>query len=76
MDALIFSYGSATAVTPSDSTALAYKALYIGVGGDVVVITRSGDTVTFKSVPTGAILPIDVQKVKAATTATSILGLN
>lgn len=67
----------AAAVTPSDSTVLNYpRSLYIGGGGDVVVLLRDDTTpVTFAGVGGGSILPIEVTKVLVATTATSILAL-
>lgn len=65
----------AASVTPSDSTQLpTTRALYVGVGGTVVVTMLGADS-TFMNVPSGTILPIQVQKVKAATTATNILAL-
>lgn len=67
----------ADAVTPNDSTVVEFRALYVGGFGDVVV-KMVGDSVavTFSSVPAGTILPIAVQRVMAATTATNIVGLN
>ncbi len=69
---------NAAAVTPSDSTDLAYtsRALYIGGSGNVVVTMAGGGDVTFSAVTAGAILPIRVTRVKATnTTATSIINL-
>ena len=69
----------AAAVTLSDSTVLTPtpRALYIGVGGDVVVtMAADGSDVTFKNVPTGTKLPVRVSMVKATgTTASSIVAL-
>lgn len=72
-----FSALDAAAVTPSDSTDLTNTAyqLWIGVSGDVALITAGGDLVTFKAAPVG-ILHVRVKRVKATgTTATSILAL-
>jgi len=69
---------NATAVTPSDSTDLAYtsRALYIGGAGNLVVTMAGGGDITFSAVPAGSILPIRVTRVKAtSTTATSIVNL-
>lgn len=69
-------YG-AVAVVPSDSTELSgVRALYIGVSGDVAVVTKGKTTaVTFKSVPIG-ILPVQCYKVlSTGTTATNIVAL-
>lgn len=65
----------ATAVTPANGTKVNFRALYIGGGGNVTVMMRGGATVEFVGVAAGTILPIRVQEVRAATTATSILGL-
>lgn len=66
-----------TAVTPSDTNVVKFRALYIGGSGDVTVqcIGDTG-TITFKSVPVGTILPVTVLLVMATgTTATQIVGL-
>lgn len=68
----------AVAVTPNDSTDLANvsRAIYVGVAGDLEVITSGGDTVVFTGVPAGALLPIRAARVKAGqTTAEGILAL-
>ena len=67
------------AVTPNDDADLTTtsRSLYIGTGGDVVVILK-GDSaaVTFVSVPAGSVLPVRAQRVKATgTTATNIVAL-
>jgi hypothetical protein len=69
------SYGAA-AVTKSDSTVLpTTRALWIGVTGDVVVTMAHGETpITFKNVPVG-VLPVQVTKVLAATTASEIVAM-
>lgn len=69
---------NATAVTPSDSTDLAYtsRALYVGGAGNIVVTMAGGGDVTFAAVPAGSILPVRVTRVKStSTTATSIINL-
>lgn len=69
---------NATAVTPSDSTDLAYtsRALYVGGAGNIVVTMAGGGDVTFTAVPAGSILPVRVTRVKStSTTATSIINL-
>lgn len=69
----------AQAVTPSDSATLtngACLALYIGVAGNVALVTSQGTTVTFVGLNAGSILPVRTNKVLATgTTATSILAL-
>lgn len=71
------------AVTPSDSTILSCRALYVGGAGDVVVILHgdydrnnpTSNTVTFADVPAGTVLAIACTKVMAATAATDIVAL-
>lgn len=67
-------------ITPSDSESLprATKAIYVGEGGDVKLITVGSDQeVVFRNVPSGAILDVCVQAVRAnGTTALSIVGLS
>lgn len=65
----------AFAVTASDDTKIAADALYIGVGGSVVIETHRGTSVPFANVLSGSILPVKCTKVKAATSATDIIGL-
>lgn len=67
----------AVAVTPSDSTNLTVnaRALYIGVTGDVTLVTINGNAVLFKAVAVG-ILPVGCSRVNnTATTATNIVAL-
>jgi len=69
---------NAAAVTPNDSTDLAFtsRALYVGGAGNIVVTMAGGGDVTFTAVPAGSILPIRVSRVKStSTTATSIINL-
>ena len=67
----------AVAVTPSDSTELPVtRALFIGTAGDVVVTMADGQTpITFANIANATMLPIQVQKVLAATSASDILAL-
>lgn len=72
------SYRGAAAVTPSDSTVLSgVRGLYIGGAGDVAVVMQDTSTaVTFKAVPVGTFMDIQVEKVMSTnTTATLILAL-
>jgi hypothetical protein len=65
----------AKAVTPSDSTAVSFFGFYVGITGDVTVVTAAGSTTTFTAVPAGQIIPVVVSKIKATgTTATDIVG--
>jgi hypothetical protein len=66
------------AVTKSDTTALQFKALYVGGTGNVVVRTGGTDStaVTFAAVPAGATLWVSGNRVMNATTATNIVWLD
>ena len=66
------------AVTPNDSTDLAYvtTGLFVGGAGNIKVTTSGGDTGTFTGVAAGSILPVRVTRVWATgTTATNIVAL-
>jgi hypothetical protein len=69
---------NAAAVTPSDSTDLAYtsRALYVGGAGNIVATMAGGGDVTFKNLTAGTVLPVRVTRVKSTnTTATDIVNL-
>lgn len=63
-------------VTPDDDTDLApHRSLWVGGAGDLVVLTRSGRTVTFATDAGGCIVPVRARRVLQASTATSIVAL-
>lgn len=77
---------SAQVVVPNDTTNILYPGspdglleafvLYIGTGGDIRVLTATGNDVVFKNVLGGTFLPVQVVRVFAtSTTATDILAL-
>jgi hypothetical protein len=66
---------SAVAVTPSDSTGVKSRALFVGGAGDLSVTMTSGQDCVFTGVLAGTLLPISVRVVKAATTATNIVAI-
>jgi hypothetical protein len=65
------------AVTASDSTDLGVtRALWVGGAGNLAVqFVDTATTITLTGIPAGTLLPIQVSKVMAATTATSIVAL-
>jgi hypothetical protein len=67
---------NAVAVTPSDSTVVAFNAIYVGGAGNVTVRTQGGQTVTFTAPPVGSTIYIKCDRVMAATTATALVGLS
>lgn len=66
------------AVTPSDSTALSFKRLYIGGAGAVAIKNGPGTAaVTFAAVPVGTVLDVVGTHVMSTnTTATNIVWLD
>ena len=74
------SYGSATALTASDTTVVNARAIYVGGAGAVAIkTTASATAVTLLAVPVGTILPliIDGGAVMATnTTATGLVALS
>lgn len=74
---IIEPYTGAAAVTPHDTNTLTTtRGLYVGVSGDVAVVTDDRATsVVFKAAPVG-VLPVAVNQVlSTGTTATNILAL-
>lgn len=72
------SYGSAAAITPSDTSDLGGKAIYVGGAGNVTVVPESGGTaVLFTAPPVGSVIPIRFRRVNATgTTATALVALS
>lgn len=66
---------NARAVTTSDTTVLNCIGLYVGGLGNVVVDTEDNANVTFTNVQPGSFIWLKCVRVKAATTATSIVAL-
>tara|TARA_R110000868_G_scaffold317557_1_gene578393 strand:- start:294 stop:536 length:243 start_codon:yes stop_codon:yes gene_type:complete len=66
------------AVTPSDTTALDFQAVYIGVAGNVAISSSDSATaVTFTGVTAGSILPIKGKRIMATnTTSTNMVWLS
>ncbi len=71
--------GDPFAVSLSDTVDMerVAKALYVGGGGDIVLVAEDGGAaVTFVNVPDGYILPVRVRRIHSTgTTATNIIGL-
>lgn len=66
----------AYAVTPSDTAHGSGSALFVGGAGDVAVLMSGGETVTFKAVPAGTLLPIQFTRIMSTnTTATNMVAL-
>jgi hypothetical protein len=70
-------YANALPVTPGDVGSLpaTTRALWIGGAGNVTVDTLGGQTVTLTAVAAGTLLPLQVSRVRSATTATLIVAL-
>lgn len=69
----------AFAITPSDAAYLpsSARSIYVGSSGDLVVtMAGGGNAVTFRAVPAGTVLPVQVVRVHAAgTTASDLVAL-
>ena len=66
----------AVAITASDSVNLSTvcRGIYVGGAGDVVVVMKGGEVVTFAGVPAGTTLPLRATRVNStSTTATSMV---
>lgn len=63
------------AVTPSDTTIIGCRALFIGTSGNLTLDSANQSNVVFKNVPSGTVLPVQALRVKAATTALDIVAL-
>lgn len=70
------------AVTPSDTVDIAKvdyaypRALWIGVAGNVAVVTPDGTAATYVGVAAGTLLPIQTRRVNATnTTATDLVAI-
>lgn len=66
------------AITPSDTVdhSWSFRSIYVGTGGDVVVVSRNGGTATWANVPAGYIIPAIGRRVNATgTTASNLLAL-
>ena len=72
------SYGSASAVTVSDTTPVVCRAIYVGGAGNLSVQMGPGAaTVVITAPPVGSILPLAIEngRIMAATTATALVAL-
>ncbi len=68
----------AEAITPHASTGFSTTArgIYVGVSGDIVVVTPSNAALTFKNAVAGTIIPVRCIRVNAtSTTATNLIAL-
>lgn len=76
--AMVTGYIRGVAIVPSDTTVFTKpcNAIYVGVTGDVTVLTAADDVVQFKAAPAGTVLPICAKRVNASgTTATNLVAL-
>jgi len=72
-----FQAGQALQVTKSDTVVQPFRALYVGVLGDVTIIDLGGNSALFKAVPAGVYIWCAGTKVMSTgTTATNIIALN
>lgn len=73
------SYGSAQAVTPSDTVSISCRAIYVGGAGNVAIkTTSSAAAVVFTAPPVGTVLPVHLDGgfiMATNTTATLMVAL-
>lgn len=63
-------------VTPSDSTVLNCRAIWVGGAGNVSIVARDDTAaVLLSGVPAGTLIPVSCSKIMAATTATLVVAL-
>jgi hypothetical protein len=68
--------GDAALITTSDTVTFNPSVLYVGVGGNIRVLTAQGTDILFSAVPAGFILPVQVIQVYATnTTASSMVRI-
>lgn len=74
-----FNFGSAVAITPSDTAAVNCRALYIGGAGNLAIkTTATATTVTFTGLTAGSTLAIMIDGgsvMATGTTATLLIAL-
>jgi hypothetical protein len=66
------------ALTPSDGTneAQGFRAIYVGAGGNITVVSPNGNAVQYLAVPQGTVLPVEGIRVNTTgTSASSLVGL-
>lgn len=66
------------AITPHDSNneAINFRGVYIGVGGNIVIVSESGVAVAYLNAIAGTIIPMSGKRVNdTSTTATDLVGL-
>lgn len=67
---------NAEAVVQDTTFSYRTTGIYVGTGGNLQVVMEAGNTVTFNSVPSGALLPIRIVSVlSAGTTASNLVRL-
>lgn len=65
------------AITTHDSNnfAINTRGIYVGTGGNAVIVTEDGTAVTYKNLQSGAYYPIRAKRVNATnTTAADLVG--
>ena len=75
----IFTKAQAVTKSDTDTSGNVYAGLFIGIGGDVVLVPREGTSanVKFQALPSGTLLAVACRLVlSTGTSATGIVGLN
>ena len=70
--------GNCVAITAHDSTNFSEgvcRSIYVGTSGDISLLTKAGQSVTFSNVPVG-VLPVRAKRVNSTnTTASNMIAL-
>jgi len=73
---LIAPAGNAFAIVINTEFDVTARAIYVGVGGNINILTVGDQTVLFKGATAGSIIPVACKKVlTTSTTATDLVGL-
>ena len=67
----------AASIVPNNSVDLPVpcRSIWVGVGGNVEVVTVRNETVTFVGAAAGSIIPVRAKRVLTSTTASSLVAL-
>jgi len=53
-----------------------FRAIYVGAGGDITIVSATGNVVKYLAVPQGTVLPVEGVRVNSTgTSASNLIGL-
>lgn len=74
MEPLIRPVHKCASVTPSNTTAVNFRAIYVGVTGDLVYTDMADSEITLANLAAGVWHPIEGKLVKTTSTVTNIVA--